>query len=249
MRATKNKTNVQQLGEAEAVFRRALELFVEHARGALAERGSFYVAVSGGHTPSRFFELLGSDKSSRDLGWENIQLFWVDERCVPPEARESNYRLAAESFLPKVGIPAANVHRIHGECCDYGSEAREYEATIRKVFGVGRTRIPEFDLIILGMGKEGHTGSLFPDSYAVYDTEDLVCVVYQMDGLNRITLTHPVLKAARRLIILVTGTEKSGILKEVFENEADEARYPIHALWPALDRITWLVDKEAARFL
>ena len=111
-------------------------------------------------------------------------------------------------------------------------------------------QLPKFDLIVLGMGAEGHTGSLFPNSYAPFDTEDLACVVYVLDEkLNRITLTHPVLRAASHLVVLVCGQEKEGILKTVLTSEPDEVRYPIHVLWPVLDRVTWLVDSTAAQSL
>jgi len=111
-------------------------------------------------------------------------------------------------------------------------------------------QIPEFDLIVLGMGAEGHTGSLFPDSYAPFNKDDLACVVYVLDEkLNRITLTHPVLHAARQLVVLVSGEEKADMFRQVLTSEPDEVRYPIHVLWPVLDRVTWLVDKEAAKFL
>ena len=119
---------------------------------------------------------------------------------------------------------------------------------MREVFGLREGEIPQFDLIMLGMGGDGHTGSLFPDSYATFDTDDLACVVYVADDtkLNRMTLTQPVLLAARRLVVLVSGREKAKTLKEVLTGEPDEVRYPIHVLWPAIDRVTWLVDRDAA---
>jgi 6-phosphogluconolactonase len=177
-------------------------------------------------------------------------LFWVDERYVHPESEQSNYKLAADTFLTKVPIPETNVHRIPTELEDFKAAARRYEGTIREVFGLGAGKLPEFDLILLGMGSDGHTGSLFPNSYAAFDTEDLACVVYVLDEkLNRITLTHPVLRAACHLVVLVCGHEKSDILKTVLKSEPDEVRYPIHALWPVLDRVTWLIDSAAAKSL
>ncbi|GAI55189.1 unnamed protein product, partial [marine sediment metagenome] len=184
------------------------------------------------------------------LPWDKIQLFWVDERYVQPDSQWSNYKLAADTFLAKVAIPGQNIHRIPTEYDDFKAAASCYEQTIREVFGLDENQGPEFDLIILGMGAEGHTGSLFPNSYAAFDTENLACVVYVLDEkLNRITLTHPVLCAASHLAILVSGREKAGILKEVLTSEPDEVRYPIHALWPILNKVTWLVDKEAAKAL
>jgi len=208
------------------------------------------VAISGGNTPRRSFELLGELPKAKTLPWDKIQLFWVDERCVPPDSQWSNYKLAADTFLAKVPIPEENIHRIPTEYTDSKAAAQSYEETIREVFGLQENQLPEFDLIMLGMGAEGHTGSLFPNSYAPFDTENLACVVYVLDEkLNRITLTHPVLRAASRLAVLVSGEEKAGILKQVLTSEPDEIQYPIHILWPILDKVTWLIDSEAAKFL
>ncbi len=127
---------------------------------------------------------------------------------------------------------------------------RRYEVTIRQAFCIDEKQIPHFDLIVLGMCPDGHIGSLYPNSYALIDTEDMVSAVYLMDGdHNRITLTHPVLCAARHLTILVSGPEKAQILKEVLQSEPDEMKYPVHTLWPILDKVTWLVDSEAAMLL
>ena len=122
------------------------------------------------------------------------------------------------------------------------------DRSIRGVFGLQEGQLPRFDLIILGMGPDGHTGSLFPNSYAAFDTADLACVVYVLDEkLTRITLTHPVLCSASHIAILISGAEKASILRDVLTSEPDEVRYPIHVLWPVLDRVTWLVDEEAAQ--
>jgi 6-phosphogluconolactonase len=246
--AAKYKPNLEIVSDPETLAHRSVELFIANANKAISAKDIFYVAISGGHTPKRFFELLGEVSKAKSLPWDRIQLFWVDERYVPPDSQWSNYKLAADTFLPKVAIPRANVHRIPTEHSDFLVSVRSYEETIRRVFRLPERQIPEFDLIMLGMGVEGHTGSLFPNSYACFDTEDLACVVYVLDeDLNRITLTHPVLCAASHLAVLVSGQEKAAILKEVLTSEPDEVRYPIHALWPVLDKVTWLIDKQAAK--
>jgi len=243
----KYKPNVEILSDPESLAERSVELFVCDAQKAIEAKNAFYVAISGGHTPRRFFEMLGSVPQATSLPWDKIQLFWVDERIVAPDSQWSNYKLAADSFLAKVAIPKQNIHPIPTGYSDIELAARCYEESIRGAFGLGEHQTPEFDLIVLGMGAEGHTGSLFPNSYARFDMESLACVVYVLDeDLNRITLTHPVLCAASHLAVLVSGKEKATILKEVLTSEPDEVRYPIHALWPILDRITWLVDREAA---
>jgi 6-phosphogluconolactonase len=244
------KPKLEIVSNGESLARQSVTHFIADAEKAIKESGKFYVAISGGQTPKRFFELLGELPEAQILAWDKIQLFWVDERIVEPDSQWSNYKLAFDSFLAKISIPESNVHRIPTEYSDFKIAARDYEETIRRVFGVEKGRIPQFDLIVLGMGAEGHTGSLFPNSYATFDTTDLACVVYVLDEkLNRITLTYPVLRAAAHLVVLVSGEEKAAILKEVLTKEPDEVRYPIHILWPVLDKVTWLVDSQAAKLL
>jgi len=250
METIKTKLNLITLSNAQALASAAIELFVADARKAVAAKGRFYVAISGGDTPKLFFELLGRESIASITPWRKTELFWVDEHCVPPDSKWGNYKLAADTFLPRVGIPSENVHRIHAECSDCRAAAREYEKVIRQVFQLQPGHLPEFDLIVLGMGTDAHTGSLFRHSYAVFDTEDLACVVYFMDGRqNRITLTHPVLCAAAHVVILISGREKAAVLREVLTSKPDEVRYPVHTIWPILNRVTWLIDEQAAELL
>ena len=250
MTAIKYKPKVEIVSDPESFAKRSVEIFVAEAQKAIRTKDIFYVAISGGNTPKPFFELLGELVPSKELPWNKINLFWVDERYVPPASPQSNYKLAADTFLSKVTIPQNNIHRIPTEYSDFHVAAQQYEETIREVFSLEQNESPEFDLIVLGMGADGHTGSLFPNSYASFDTDDLACVVYVLDDkLNRITLTHPVLCAASHLVVLVSGREKAPILKEVLTSEPDEVRYPIHAIWPILDKVMWLVDSEAATSL
>jgi len=248
--ATHYEPNLEIASDPEHLAQRSVELFIADAQNAIKAKDVFYVALSGGNTPRRFFELLGEVPKAKSLPWDKIHLFWVDERYVPKDSQWSNYKLAADTFLPKVDIPDENIHSIPTEFDDFNVAARRYEETIQQVFGLTKAQIPEFDLILLGMGVEGHTGSLFPNSFAPLDMEDLVCVVYLLDDkLNRITFTHPVLCAASHLAVLVSGKEKAAILKEVLTSQPDEVRYPIHVLWPILNKVTWLIDKNAAKLL
>ncbi|TSA45129.1 6-phosphogluconolactonase [bacterium] len=245
-----HKPNIEIACDSDELAHRSIELFVSDAKKAIQAKDVFCVAISGGNTPRHFFELLSEEPRAKSLAWNKIHLFWVDERYVPPDSQWSNYKLAADTFLKKVPIPKENVHRIVTDYCDFNIAAREYERTIRDVFGLAEKQVPVFDLIMLGMGEEGHTGSLFPDSYAPFDTEDLACVVYALDEkLTRITLTHPILCAAAHIAVLVSGEEKAKILKEVLTSEPDEVRYPIHILWRVLDKVIWLVDRQAAKEL
>ena len=246
----KKKPNIEVVLDAENLASRCVDLFVCDAAKSIKAKGVFRVAISGGHTPQRFFELLGEMPEALALDWEKIQLFWVDERYVPVDSQWSNYKLAADTFINKVPIHPDNVHRIPTESSDFKIAAAAYEQTITNVFDLEPGHLPQFDMVVLGMGVEGHTGSLFPNSFASLDKEDLVCVVYVLDEkLNRITLTAPVICAADHVAVLVSGSEKAAILKEVMSSEPDEVKYPIHILWPILDRVTWLVDNAAAQQL
>lgn len=245
-----NKPNIVRVNAAKDIALAALDGFAETSEKAISERGVFRVAISGGMTPMLFFELLGDTETGRNIQWDKVQIFWVDERCVEPDAEASNYAMAANTFLDKVNIPHENVHRVFGEIKDYSAAVSEYEETIRKVFGLSEGEFPSFDLMILGMGDDGHIGSLFPNSYAHFDTQDIVTAVYLMSGdFNRITLTHPVICAAKQLFVLVSGEKKAAILKEVFEAEPDEVRYPVHSLWPILEKVKWIIDDDAGKLL
>ena len=246
----KDKPSVEIIADRESLAHRSVDFFIEHANQAIDKKGVFYVAISGGHTPERFYELLCHEDHINEIPWDKVRLFWVDERYVPPDSVLSNYKLAADTFLQKVSIPPENIYRIPTELSDSNQAARSYEHTIRTVFQLTERQLPQFDLIVLGMGADGHTGSLFPNSYAPFDTENLACVVYVLDkDVTRITLTHPVLCAASHIAVLVSGPEKAETLKQVLTSEPDEVRFPIHALWPVLDKITWLVDGQAASLL
>lgn len=250
--AEQYKPNIQILSDAEALARRCLELFVASVEQTVKGKNVFHLAVSGGRSPQRFFELLGSEQKALSLPWDKIHLFWVDERYVPHDSPYSNYKLAADTFLTKVPIPKENIHPIPTDFEDFDSAARQYEKILRSVFQIKSGQLPKFDLIILGMGADGHTGSLFPNSNACFDATDLACVVYLLDQklpdetVNRITLTHPVICAASQIIVLVSGSEKAKTLKQVLAGPPDEIRYPIHILWPVLDKVLWLIDSPAA---
>ena len=163
MEATTNfQPNVEVVRDPEVLARRSAEIFVADALKAIEAKGVFHVAVSGGHTPDHFFELLGESPQTNSLPWDKIQLFWVDERIVDADSPWSNYKLAADTFLARVAIPPENVHRIPTEYEDFRAAARSYERTIRGVFRLREGQLPKFDLIALGVGDDGHTGSLFP---------------------------------------------------------------------------------------
>ena len=244
------KPNIVRVKNSQQLATRALEEFLQIARHSIDTKGVFNIAISGGHTPGLFYELLSEEPSYSQLDWQKVHLFWVDERCVHPSAEASNFGLAAHTFLLDIPIPGENVHRVTGEEVDYAKAASQYERTILDVFKLKSGQVPVFDLILLGMGADGHIGSLLPNTYALFDTEDLVSAVYKMDGdFSRITLTVPVLKQADRLIVLISGQAKAEIVREVFVSEPDEVKYPVHSLWPILDKITWIMDEHAGALI
>lgn len=246
------KLNSRQINIVRAdnlghLSQKALELFADTVRQTLKKQNVFHLAISGGKTPAEFYKLLGTDKQSLELAWNRIELFWVDERCVAPDSPDSNFKLAADTFLKAVPIPEQNIHRITGECSDYTQAVGEYTETLQRTFKIEEWEVPAFDLMILGMGPDGHIGSLLPDSYD-FDTNTLVSEVYnKAGGYNRITLTHPVICNSKKIIVLISGAEKSQIVKTAFTEKPNEMKYPVHTLWPFLKKVVWLIDNDAAK--
>lgn len=249
MKTVNVELNAIIASNSEELAQETLELFVSNAQEALEATGRFCVAVSR-HTPSAFFKLLAEQSQSKALPWNKIHLFWVDQCCGCSASGNNNYKAAVQDFILKVNMPAKNIHSICSENCNCGYVASIYEQTIYNVVGRGKNQIPQFDLIMLGMDTDGHIASLFPDTYAFFDTDDIVRAIYFMDGRHtRITLTNLVLRAAHHIAVLVCGEEKAAILREILTCEPDEVRYPIHSIWPILDKVTWLIDRNALKFL
>jgi 6-phosphogluconolactonase len=243
-----DESKVEIVPDAQGIARRSLELFIEAAGKAISTKGAFRVAISGGHTPQKFFELLGESTEAKALAWSKIYLFWVDERYVSPDSEQSNFKLAADTFLAKVPIPRDNVYRILTEYKDINLAAREYEKIISVVFNLKQHEVPQFDIIFLGLGSDGHTASLFPGSSLIFETQHLAAAVEDAEPA-RITLTSPILLAATKIVMLISGEEKTGILKKVLTAEPDVKKYPVHLLWPVLDKVTWLADASASKLL
>lgn len=207
-------------------------------------RGAAPIALSGGTTPRGVYEVLGSDTYRGRVEWKKVHLFWGDERCVGPAMPESNFRMANESLLRNIPIPPQNVHRIRGEIKPQDA-ARESETDIRRFFGLKEGEFPRFTLVLLGLGEDGHTASLFPGTEVLEEKKRIVADVHvQAIAATRITLTLPAINHADTVIFLVSGRTKAGILREVLGE--GEARYPAQRIDPASGRLFWLVDKEAA---
>jgi 6-phosphogluconolactonase len=232
------------LDDAEAVARAAAERFVELAARSIAERDRFAVALAGGTTPRRVYELLAGDELRERVEWARVHVFFGDERSVPADHADSNYRMANEALLSRVPLAPENIHRMEGQG-DAAANASRYEDELRGYFAeVGR---PRFDLLMLGMGDDGHTLSLFPHTQALDETSLWVAANHvEKLGAWRITLTAKAANAARHVLFLVTGAGKAERLREVIFGERNPQRLPSQLIRPEDGRLEWIIDEAAA---
>jgi len=232
----------------EAVAQYAAREFVRRARAAIEASGGFKVALAGGSTPRRAYELLADPSLSVQVDWEATHIFFGDERAVPPDHPDSNYRTAFETLLSKVRIPEAQIHRMEGERSDLDTAATDYEATLSEAFDLSvESGPPRFDLVMLGMGDDGHTASLFPGTRALDETRAwVVANDVPQKATRRLTLTAPVLNAARCVMFAVEGEDKAAPLLAVLEGPHDPNRFPSQLIDPADGELLWLVDRAAA---
>jgi 6-phosphogluconolactonase len=236
---------IQIFESLQALSRRAASRFAELAKSASSAR-PFSCALSGGSTPRRLYELLAEPEFQ--IAWDNVHLFQVDERCVPPDNPESNYRMIRESLLQKIAIPNGNFHRMAAEIPDREQATRQYEKDLARVLSPANDAPPRLELIFLGMGDDGHTASLFPGSTALGEEKRWVCPNYSPRlGKFRLTMTYPVLNAAAEVIFLVSGEDKAETLRAVLEGPAGEL--PAQGVRPVGGRLRWFVDRSAARLL
>lgn len=237
---------IETFPDLESLSRAVAERFAELAREAAEAGKAFFAALSGGSTPRLAYQLLA--EPSRAVPWSAIHLFQVDERFVPPDDEESNYRMLRQSLLDRAGVPAENVHRIRTETGTPLEAAREYEKELRQVFVPPGGGPPRFDLILLGLGADGHTASLFPGSPALEERARWVAADFVQKLLAwRVTLTLPVLNAAREIIFLVSGAEKAETFRRVVRGL--EQRLPAERVRPFDGRLLWYADAAAARLL
>jgi 6-phosphogluconolactonase len=241
--------HVRIFADANALASTAATEFLERANRAVRTTGRFTVALSGGNTPRLFFRALARH-AAPTFPWVRVHLFWGDERTVPPHHPESNFNTAREELLAKIKIPPANIHRMRGEEPDPARAAIAYEEELRHLFELPVGAVPRFDLIFLGMGSDGHTASLFPESEAVGETKRLVVAnqVGQL-GTTRLTLTLPVLNNAACVIFLVAGPTKAATLQQVLEGTFRPSSLPAQAIRPPAGEVIWLVDAAAGAAL
>ncbi len=240
--------NLEVFADSAALARRAADYVVRIADDAIAARGQFTIGLPGGSTPRALFGRLASPAWASRVDWTRVHVFWGDERCVPPDHTESNFRLARETLLNRVPLPPPHVHRIVGELPP-ADAARRYEAELRAFFAAAdpATPQPRFDLLLLGMGSDGHTASLFPGTAALHETTRWALENYvpRLDSW-RITLTVPAINAAAHVLFLVSGAAKAETLRAVLHGPRQPEVYPAQLIQPQQGRLIWLVDRAAA---
>jgi 6-phosphogluconolactonase len=242
------KPDVRIFEDLELLSRAAAELFAQCSAQAILERGRFQVALSGGSTPLKSYELLAQSPFHEQVDWPNVHVFWGDERCVPPEDLENSYRQAHDVLLGHVPIPAENVHRLQSDLEPLAA-AINY-ALVLKQFASPPLAWPRFDLVLLGMGSDGHTASLFPGSEVSPSSPTLaVTAHYQDRPADRVTLTPPVFNSARRVVFLVSGQSKSEMLAHVLYGEYRPEQIPAQRIRPTDGELIWMVDQDAAEKL
>lgn len=242
-----NQEEILVCPDAKSVALESAATFVRLAAESIRERGRFTVALSGGSTPRSLFEILATPQWQKQIDWKNVHLFWGDERYVPDAYPESNFRMTLETLLSRVPVPPFNVHRIKTELSPAEAAAESYEAEIARFFGTAPGEFPSFDLVFLGMGANAHTASLFPHSKAIHESSHLVVAEYIAEvRMWRITMTAPLLNAARNVIFLISGADKAPVLRDVLFGDHDPERKPAQLIHPASGRLTWMIDSAAA---
>lgn len=244
-------SDVRIVEDLQAVARCAADEFIARARSAIADHGRFTVALSGGSTPRALHALLVERTATdpRLIDWSKVEVFFGDERHVPPDHPDSNFRMAKETLLSRVPIPQSQVHRMRCENPDAAQVAVEYDRELVAAFQLRAEEIPRFDLILLGMGADGHTASLFPGSMAVHELKKRV-VANWVQKLNswRITLTRPVLNEAALVLLMISGPDKAGALTEVMGDGSPDV-YPVKYVKATRGELIWIIDRAAAQGL
>ena len=220
---------------------------ISKIQSAASENKTFTVALSGGSTPELLFSLLG-DHYSNSVPWQYVHFFWGDERCVPPDDPESNFGMTREKLFGKIDIPEVNIHRIAGEN-DPETEAERYSTEIDK-FTESRDLLPKFDIVLLGLGEDGHTASIFPDQMALLNSDKICEVAIHPSTLQkRITITGRVINNADNVTFLVIGEKKAHIVKKIFEKSEVSFNFPASYIVPLHGELNWLIDSKAGSML
>jgi 6-phosphogluconolactonase len=240
--------NIQIVADAEALSRTAADVFVDVAKRAVRDRGRFTVALSGGSTPKALYSLLTGDPDLRaQVPWQQTYFFFGDERHVPPDHPDSNYRTANEGLFSTMSVASDQIFRMKGEYSDPAKAAAEYEQELREFFHLAAGQLPRFDMVMLGMGPDGHTASLFPGTRALHEKKKLVTANWVGKFCTqRITMTAPVLNNAALVIFMAHGQDKAPPLKAVLEGPYEPEQLPSQLIRPQNGILSWLVDESAA---
>jgi 6-phosphogluconolactonase len=232
---------IRVLPTPQAIAEAAAELIIEQAERMIEATGKFSLVLSGGSTPKILYELLAAEPYRSQVDWSNVEIYFGDERCVPPDHADSNFRMAHEALLSKVPLRADNIYRMRGEI-EPEAAAIEYGRTLKAKFADGGA-----DVILLGMGPDGHTASLFPDTAALGEASHR-CVANYVPKFAawRLTMTAPFINKARCVAVLVAGAEKGEIVKDVLEQAGEVSRFPIQMIQPTHGQLIWLMDAAAA---
>jgi 6-phosphogluconolactonase len=241
---------VRILSSGAAIAPRAAQIFVDAANSAAQSNRRFSVALAGGSTPKALYALLAAEPLRSQLPWKNVNLFFGDERHVPPDHNDSNFRMATEALLSKAPIKPEQVHRILAENSDAAQAAARYEQVLRSEFQLAPGQRPRFDLVLLGMGNEGHTLSLFPGTKALHDNGRLV--LHNWVGklfTDRVTMTAPVVNNSALVLFMVAGADKAPALKAVLEGPYEPEQLPSQLIAPENGKLLWLIDPAAGAML
>jgi 6-phosphogluconolactonase len=251
MTSEKLNREVRILADGAAIAKRVAQMVVEIATKAVSEKGSFDFVLSGGSTPKTLYSLLVNDPALHtQLPWDKMHVFFGDERHVGPDDAQSNYRMAAEAMIRKSPLKPEQVFRVRGEYPEAEVAAKEYEQTIRAQYELGEGQFPRFDIILLGMGSEGHVASLFPGTKALHENRRIA--VHNWVGkvlMDRITLTAPAINNAANVICMVTGAEKAPALAAVLEHVYEPEQLPAQLIQPTNGNVLWLADTAAGSML
>jgi 6-phosphogluconolactonase len=234
---------IKVLSDRQAVIEKALEIVLQKAHAAIETRGNFTIALSGGSTPKPLYEAL----AGQNLPWGKIHVFWGDERYVPADHPDSNQKMARQAWLDRVAIPASNIHAMSTTFSNPSAAATAHEQELKEFFQLSSSEMPEFDLILLGIGDDAHTASLFPHTEALQVSDRLV-TVGSKDGQPRLTLTVPVLNHSQCVVFVVTGASKQPALDRIFAPTADELTYPARLIHPK-GELWWILDQAAGEKL
>ena len=248
---TGHNHNIELFPNAMGIALRAADEIVRMAREAVSSRGVFSIALSGGSTPKVLYSLLAEHPSLRNsLPWDKMKVYFGDERHVGPGHADSNFQMASDAMLSKAPLEPEQIFRIKGEYPDTAQAAAEYQATIQREFGLQAGALPRFDLILLGMGSEGHTLSLFPGTKALHETQ--LIVTHNWIGklcTERVTLTAPAANNAANIIFMIAGADKACALKAVLEGSHEPEQLPAQMIQPSNGNLSWLVDQAAGSML